>query len=534
MKMKVLPLMVKVAIGTMSLPALALTGPSTTTAPYLVPTNDWSVTSLLTTGNSIGGYTMGGLPDGLGAYDNGDGTFTVLMNHEWNTSATGSASTNPQAAHTHNPGAAIGGAYVSKWVIDKSTLAVQSGGDLITQVYGWDNTNQASSSTSNLTTTFSRFCSADLPMATALYNASTGLGSQEKIFFNGEEGSTTGWVQGTVVTGAAAGSSYTLGKFNLATNGTVGGTAVGGWENILLNPFAQNKTIAIGTNDGGTGIMNGTVAVYVGDKTNTGSEVDKAGLNNGTLKFINVTGFADNSGTTVDELSNTTTRTTGITSGTAFTLSTANNTTFSRPEDGAWSNDGSKFYFVTTDQIDKTEITGQTQIGRSRLWELAFSDITNPDAGGVVNVLLDGSEGQIMFDNIALSSDGASILLQEDPGNNAHNASVWSYDLSGDSLTKIFTHDAALFGTVTGGSVVAGSITADEESSGVIDVSDILGYKSYLMVSQNHALNTNPLLVEGGQLQLVTPSAVPVPGAVWLFGSAIMGFLGFKRRNKKA
>ena len=518
--------MVKVAIGTMSLPALALTGPSTTTAPYLVPTNDWSVTSLLTTGNAIGGYTMGGLPDGLGAYDNGNGTFTVLMNHEWNTSATGSATTNPQAAHTHNPDAAIGGAYVSKWVIDKSSLTVQSGGDLIQRVYGWDSASQVSSATSNLTTTFSRFCSADLPMASALYNSATGLGSQEKIFFNGEEGSATGWVQGTVVTGAAAGSSYTLGKFNLATNGTVGGTAVGGWENILLNPFAQNKTIAIGTNDGGTGIMNNTVAVYVGNKTNSGSEVEKAGLNNGTLKFINVTGNAT-------EITNTTTRATNITSGTAFTLSDTP-TVFSRPEDGAWTADGSKFFFVTTDQLDKTEITGQTQVGRSRLWELAFSDIANPENGGHINMLLDGTEGQIMFDNIALSSDGASILLQEDPGGNAHNASIWSYDLSGDSLTKIFTHDAALFGTVTGGTVVAGTITNDEESSGVIDVSDILGYRSYLMVTQNHLANTNPLLVEGGQLQLVTPSAVPVPGAVWLFGSAIMGFLGFTRRNKKA
>ena len=27
-------------------------------------------------------YRMVGIPDGLGAYDNGNGTFTVLMNHE--------------------------------------------------------------------------------------------------------------------------------------------------------------------------------------------------------------------------------------------------------------------------------------------------------------------------------------------------------------------------------------------------------------------------------------------------------------------
>jgi hypothetical protein len=34
-------------------------------------------TSILTVGDSVGGYRMVGIPDGLGAYDNGDGTFTT-------------------------------------------------------------------------------------------------------------------------------------------------------------------------------------------------------------------------------------------------------------------------------------------------------------------------------------------------------------------------------------------------------------------------------------------------------------------------
>lgn len=42
-----------------------------------------TLTSLLTSGDSVGAYRMAGTPDGLGAYDNGDGTFTVLMNHEF-------------------------------------------------------------------------------------------------------------------------------------------------------------------------------------------------------------------------------------------------------------------------------------------------------------------------------------------------------------------------------------------------------------------------------------------------------------------
>jgi hypothetical protein len=512
-----------VASAVSPLTASATTGPSTTTAPYLIPADSasWKVTSLLTAGDKVGTYTMGGIPDGLGAFDNGNGTFTVLMNHEWSTAGSAAIGT----THTHNASLTTpGGAYVSQWVIDKNTLQVVSGKDLITKTYGWDSGLQQSQSVSNLSTTFSRFCSADLPAASALYNAASGLGTQEKLFMNGEEGSANGWVQGTVVTGANAGSSYTLGKFNLATNGT-GGTAVGGWENILLNPYAQDKTIAIGTNDGGTGIMNNSVAVYVGNKTNSGSEVDKAGLTNGVTKFINVSGNPA-------EIVNASTRATNITDGATFTLSDTASTTFSRPEDGVWSADGSKFYFVTTDQIDKTELTGQTQKGRSRLWELTFADISNPDLGGTIASLLNGDEGQNMFDNMTLSDDGKTLVMQEDTGNAEHNAAVYTYDLATKSLTKVLTHDAKLFGDVVAGSYVAATITKDEESSGVIDVSGIFGKKSYLMVTQNHAASGNPFTVEGGQLQLV--QAVPVPGAVWLFGSALMGFLGFSRRNKKA
>ena len=80
-------------------------------------------------------------------------------------------------------------------------------------------------------------------------------------------------------------------KFNLATNGS-GISAIAAWENTLASPFAQDKTVVIGTSDGGTGIMTNAVVVYVGTKQTTGSDVDKAGLTNGTAKLINVAGNA--------------------------------------------------------------------------------------------------------------------------------------------------------------------------------------------------------------------------------------------------
>jgi hypothetical protein len=58
-------------------------GPSSSQTPYLVRLKSGVVTkSVLTTGDAVDGYRMAGIPDGLGTYDNGDGTFTVLMNHQ--------------------------------------------------------------------------------------------------------------------------------------------------------------------------------------------------------------------------------------------------------------------------------------------------------------------------------------------------------------------------------------------------------------------------------------------------------------------
>jgi hypothetical protein len=64
-------------------------GPSTTTAPYLLADEpNVTIISIATVGDVIGTksdgtpYRFVGIPDGLGAYDNGDGTISVLINHE--------------------------------------------------------------------------------------------------------------------------------------------------------------------------------------------------------------------------------------------------------------------------------------------------------------------------------------------------------------------------------------------------------------------------------------------------------------------
>src|SRR5262245_26437376 len=62
-----------------------LGGPSSSQTSYIVPLSAASpvrTSSILTTGDSVGSYRLAGIPDGTGAFDNGDGTFTLLVNHE--------------------------------------------------------------------------------------------------------------------------------------------------------------------------------------------------------------------------------------------------------------------------------------------------------------------------------------------------------------------------------------------------------------------------------------------------------------------
>jgi len=465
-------------------------GPSTTTTPYVLPAvgSGVAMKSLLTVGDAVGGYKMAGIPDGLGAFDNGDGTFTLLMNHEIGNTL------GVLRAHGGK------GAFVSSWVISKSDLSVVSGEDLIKNIYGWDATTQQSNATPNNAAngnglSLNRFCSADLAEVSAFYNAATGKGSQARLFLNGEEGGATGLALANVASGSSKGNSYVLGKFNPSTNGS-GLTALGGWENLLANPFAQDKTVVIGNNDGGTGVLSNALAVYVGTKTTTGSEVDKAGLTNGVLKFVSVAGNSA-------EITDATTQATGITSGTRFSLSTTASTTFARPEDGAWDpNDARKYYFVTTDRLDQVSDGLGTQIGVTRLWRLNFDDITNPDAGGTIDLLVDGDmvngKKVNMFDNISIDKYG-HITLLEDVGNAAHNGKIWQYDIATDSLKLLAQHDPARFGDV--GVAATLPFSQDEETSGVIDMQSILGAGWSLLVDQAHySTGISADLVEGGQL----------------------------------
>jgi Ca2+-binding RTX toxin-like protein len=469
-------------------------GPSTTTSPYIVASEpNVRFVSILTVGDSpdlkadgVTPWKMVGIPDGLGAFDNGDGTITVLMNHE--------ISNTQGVVREHG---SIG-SFVSRLVIDKDTLEVTSAGDLAKAVHLF---NAATGQFGDATTTaWNRFCSGDLADPSAFFDAATGRGTLSRIYLTGEEAGAEGRAFAFVVTDednngvAEEGHAYELPWMGNMS-----------FENAVASPYSGAKTVVIATDDS----TPGQVYVYVGDKTDSGLAVQKAGLTGGQLYGISVAEFG---GVTESNASSF-----GADQASAFTLNllpdaaaktgaqletasdSAGVSEFFRPEDGAWDpTHPNWFYFVTTASFND----------QSRLYRLEFNDVSNPAAGGTIRMLLDGTEGQHMFDNIDVTDDGR-LVLQEDPGGNPYLAKVWVYDPITDSLDQLAEHDPARF--IAG---QPGFLTQDEESSGVIDVTALLGdadTQAFLLDVQAHyGLGTE--LVQGGQLMAMLVDEVVEDG----------------------
>jgi len=452
---------------------LATTGPSSSRSNYLVgsmPGVDF--VAILTTGDSVqkrgtagDTYRMVGTPDGLGAFDNLDGTITVLMNHELT----------PTTGIVRKHGGA--GAFVSRWQIRKSDLKVLNGMDQMEKVMLWD--SQAQAYAPSTTTAFSRFCSADLPSPTGLFNGATGKGlpGDTRLYFNGEEDAAAGRAMVHVVTGKETGTSYEF--FKLGKHS---------WENVLVNPYPQDTTLVAANEDGGLN----KVFFYVGQKQETGNPVEMAGLTNGTSYELSIAGYTNDDPAT------------GFKNG-KFSLVSTGGTSLARPEDGAWDpTNPSRYYFVTTASIT----------GNSRLWKMTFDDITKPTLGGTIEVVVDGQNAIKMMDNITIDDSGRVYML-EDVGNDPRLGLVWSYGPEG--VRQLGSHSPYFFSQTSTLSSIT-FLTQDEESSGIIDVTNLFtgepGYDTatyrYMLLDVQAHFPISGELVEGGQLLMMrVPRIIP-------------------------
>jgi hypothetical protein len=249
------------------------------------------------------------------------------------------------------------------------------------------------------------------------------------------------------------------------------------------------------------------VYVYVGTKTGSGNEIERAGLTIGSFYGLRVSV----GGQPVSEESNDFglgTATSGFVGTGRFSLHNfgdvsgldplaletasiaAGVTRFQRPEDGAWdprNRNRDDFYFVTTASLTLN----------CRLWRLRFDDVEHPEQGGTIEILLKGNEGHGMLDNVTIDRLGR-IVMDEDPGNNARVSKIWVYQIATGEFFEVAHHNPAFFDSSIPSNPAF--ITQDEESSGIIDAAHILGPGWFLLDVQAHKVSTDTELVEGGQL----------------------------------
>lgn len=487
----------------------ALPPPPEGHAPYLVPTaRGWEAVALLNAGDAAKTvvYRLVGLPDGMGAlrgrfdpagrHIDDPGWLTVFVNHEL------PAGAGIRRGHGHD------GAFISQWTIHLDTLRAVHGEDLIRRVQTWNGERWVEGGPA---ARFNRFCSGDLPPATAFRNPATGRGFAGRLFVNGEEAGPEGRAFAHVVAGPERGTSYelpALGRFS--------------WENALAHPNAGDKTIVVGLDDSSPG----QIRVYVGDKRKEGNPVERAGLHGGRLYGLRVTDGGPNYGNGPVALENA-----GPVEG-RFELidlsehamaggaelqniaRAAGVTGFARPEDGHWdTRDPKVFYWVTT---------GATFDGRrqpARLYRLTFDSLAEP-RGGTIELVVDsaaltGPDGRPArnFDNIVVDGRGR-VLIQEDPGNDAHLARIWEIDPLTRRGSAIFEANPRFFSPAS-----PAFLTRDEEHSGIIEITPLVtgarwyepGRRYFLGNTQAH-YRVPGERVEGGQLWLIaSPKAAGTP-----------------------
>ncbi len=474
------------------------TGPSTNTKPYVLPVSPGVTTkSIFTVGDDKAagnGYEMTGIPDGLGAFGGGN-TFTLLMNHELRPDV--------GAVRAHGQK----GAFVSKLTIDRRTLRVKRGEDFIkAPVEYWDyvtQTYQPVPSTGGVNprtptdlflpqlAAFSRFCSGFLSAPGQLYYKG-GRGYTGQIYFANEEAGDEGRVFGVTDDGHAQ-QLQRLGLFS--------------WENTIVAPGEDATTLVMGNEDNAAGQM----WAYIGTKARRGDAFDKAGLTNGhntVMDLLDETVATDAQFRTKY----------GKDNPVEFDLAevewdqsgkrqneeaAADGLTLNRIEDGAFDpKDPNSYYFVTTEGGDTTPSPFAETRNGGGLWRMTFEDVEEPELGGTLELLLDGTEAPYLNkpDNMDIDRRG-HLLIQEDPGGNDQLARIVAYnipdgEIADGEIAVLAQFDPLKFAP----GATAPESTTDEESSGIIDASRILGRNWFLFDAQVHKAHPKPEYVEYGQL----------------------------------
>jgi hypothetical protein len=472
---------------------------------YMISTNSAvSLTPIATTGDDLNGTIIRGIPDGMGAFDNGHGGITLLANHE--------VSTTDKVALRSKSDTSQWGVSITSLNYSPGAGKITSAIPLIQDIKYWNyktgqyqETPLGGEPTGAAAGTFgwgiSRFCSATFsPAGTFMYN---GVGYAGSMFTTGEEigDSSRGFAFD------AEGNGYQLPRTGMLS-----------MENIVPTLKPGINTVAMINEDGSA--TDSQLHMYLGKKQSTGTSVDKAGFTNGDLYVLNVPTVTDDNvfrttiakSTPVDATFKKiewNTDVPGFAKG-----ARENGFRFSRIEDGQWDpKNPDVFYFITTesnkDPVATKENPSEPGIARDGggLWRLTFKDAQNPLLGAKLELLLNGGEAPFLSkpDNMTITDNGI-IMIQEDPGNNAHVARLLAYRLQDGKIATVAKFDPQYF-------TAAGSnfMTIDEESSGIIDATALLRKGSndkntYFFLNAQIHTYSGVTVVDSGVKGATTPS----------------------------
>jgi Bacterial protein of unknown function (DUF839) len=493
---------------------------STSVKPYAVAVGDeYEVDALFSVGDTVpvlggaGSYRMVGIPDGLGAHSNGNGTSTLFMNHEFGFTA----QSEPYVGGTKNRGA-----IVSKWILDADGDPT-AGKRAYDKVFVGDTLIGDAATTANATPAFARFCSGSL--------AGPEQGFDRWIYFANEETSTQPSFDGKGALAVAIFDNNGVGEAH-----GLPGLGRFAWENTLVQRNTGDLTVIMGMEDGPSSQIpanvNSQLYMYVGvkDRSPGASVLRRNGLVGGTLYVFRSKNRNRNS---EYEFRN------GTLSGEWVAIPGAGGMSdpeleaasddvgampFARPEDGAFNpNKDDEYFFVTTGDVPASgEDTGNA-LGRLYSLKLNPSGPTKDATLSVVynadEILAAGGDVAISPDNIDASSE--YLMINEDGtgssrpvmGAKGRDGSIWRFDLkpSGgvdpSSAIRVAELDPPGRNGSPPDSIVGPGIW---ETSGIIDASHLFGPDTWLSDVQAHSPTPAPggstVTVEDGQLFLLRPT----------------------------
>lgn len=446
--------------------------------------------------------------DGLGAYRYDYDTLRVFVNHENAAGSVSQLDLNVRMLQSWITNRVVGN--------NNSNYAPRPAGLIEGMSKAW--TSVGGGLNQNLT--LNRPCSGNVWEANAF---GSGRGFTDQLYMTGEETFGTNPTGNFWVIDTASSTLYRAGD--------VGG--LGSWENATLIDTGRNDTIALllGEDRGSSATGTAKLSLYVGQKNPSSSSfLERNGLAGGKTYYWDANGTSNTDGTvgTGGLFANNNDSVLGT-----WTQSTTQAVLFSKAEDvhtnmqinspgfgkeAVLASQGEAIFSV--DFSGLTFTSGDLASGSQSHVKVLFKSASDADPAGT----FDG------FDNVVWSPDG-NIYVNEDDG----EGDIWQIKVAdllaqyqannlNPTLQNVFQIlDADPIGAHPGG--VALGIT---ESSGIIDISSLVGYEPGSIFLTNGMGSTgdqvaimispktgNPLKLVGPLLNASNIAAIPEPNMHW-------------------